>query len=64
MPGARRLGQARSWMATIAVGGPAHAGRLSALFPYEVQIIVEDQHLTEEAKRRTLWDNAADLFHI
>lgn len=33
-------------------------------FPNEVQIIVEDRHLAEEAKRRTLWDNAADLFHI
>jgi len=33
-------------------------------FPNEVRIIVEDQHLAEEAKRRTLWDNAADLFHI
>ena len=29
-----------------------------------IPIIVEDRHLTEEAKRRTLWDNAADLFHI
>ena len=33
-------------------------------FPNEVRIIVEDQHLAEEAKRRTLWDNAADLFHL
>jgi predicted TIM-barrel fold metal-dependent hydrolase len=33
-------------------------------FPHKVQIIVEDQHLAEEAKRRILWDNAADLFHI
>ena len=24
----------------------------------------EDRHLAEEAKRRTLWENAADLFHI
>lgn len=33
-------------------------------FPNEVQSIVEDRHLAEEVKRRTLWDNAADLFHI
>jgi uncharacterized protein len=33
-------------------------------FPHEVDIIVEDQHLAEEAKQRTLWENAADLFHI
>ena len=33
-------------------------------FPHEVQIIVEDRHLAEAAKRRTLWDNAADLFQI
>ena len=33
-------------------------------FPNEVQLIVEDRHLAEETKRRTLWDNAAELFHI
>ncbi len=33
-------------------------------FPNEVQLIVEDRALAEEAKRRTLWENAADLFHI
>jgi predicted TIM-barrel fold metal-dependent hydrolase len=33
-------------------------------FPHEVQILVEDRHLAEEAKQRILWENAADLFHI
>jgi predicted TIM-barrel fold metal-dependent hydrolase len=33
-------------------------------FPNEVQILVEDRHLAEEAKQRILWENAADLFHI
>jgi len=33
-------------------------------FPNEAQSIVEDRHLAEEAKRRTLWENAADLFHL
>src|SRR5574341_1556935 len=32
--------------------------------PNESQSTVADRHLTEEAKRRTLGDNAADLFHI
>jgi predicted TIM-barrel fold metal-dependent hydrolase len=33
-------------------------------FPHEVQSLVEGRHLTEEAKQRILWENAADLFHI
>ena len=33
-------------------------------FPNELDTVVNDPVLTEEVKRRVLWDNAAALFHI
>jgi predicted TIM-barrel fold metal-dependent hydrolase len=31
-------------------------------FPNELDVIVNDSHLSQQAKQRLLWDNAADLF--
>ena len=33
-------------------------------FPNELDTVLDDPVLTEEAKRRIFWDNAAALFHI
>ena len=48
----------------VVVWGSQYPWPLLSTFPNELDNFMDDPALTDEQKKKVLWDNAASIFHI